>query len=372
MSGFKGYLRQKGLSLVELMVALTLGSVVTVGVVQLFVANSQTYKLLVGQSRMQESARFTLEFIGRAAHSAGYKGCYSTNDGVITTLDPPTNIPYEFELRVGVLGYDGAAGTWNPSVTSSGISTTLPSSVGATDSNVFSTTSGTGCFGSNTCAGNGIDTSAIVEGTDILTMRNLSKTDARLVTPMPTSSEDIEVAIPVNGIEFEVDHVVLISDCEKGTLFTVTGISEAAGVATIAHVVGTTPTSNTFARLADVNTYETDAAVAAIETNTFYIAPGEGLNNIGDQVLSLWRKTGVAEPVELVEGVEDLQVLYGVDTDGDDVPNQYLVANLADVDEIVTIRVAVTVNSVDEVGAGTADGLLRRTFTQTIKLRNRG
>ena len=142
MSGFKGYLRQKGLSLVELMVALTLGSVVTVGVVQLFVANSQTYKLLVGQSRMQESARFTLEFIGRAAHSAGYKGCYSTNDGVITTLDPPTNIPYEFELRVGVLGYDGAAGTWNPSVTSSGISTTLPSSVGATDSNVFSTTSG--------------------------------------------------------------------------------------------------------------------------------------------------------------------------------------------------------------------------------------
>ena len=62
-----------GFSLVELMISLALGSVVTAGVVQLFVANSETHTLVNGQSRMQESARFALEFIGREVRQAGYR-----------------------------------------------------------------------------------------------------------------------------------------------------------------------------------------------------------------------------------------------------------------------------------------------------------
>ena len=70
----------KGFSLVELVIALALGSVVTAGVVQLFVANSETHNLLVGQSRMQESARFALDFIGRQVRQAGYRGCFAAGD----------------------------------------------------------------------------------------------------------------------------------------------------------------------------------------------------------------------------------------------------------------------------------------------------
>ncbi|MBT5724475.1 MAG: prepilin-type N-terminal cleavage/methylation domain-containing protein, partial [Gammaproteobacteria bacterium] len=61
---------QKGLSLVELMISLTVGSVITAGVVQLFSANSDTYGVMMGQSRMQESARFSLDFIGRDIYKA--------------------------------------------------------------------------------------------------------------------------------------------------------------------------------------------------------------------------------------------------------------------------------------------------------------
>ncbi|MBT7173720.1 MAG: prepilin-type N-terminal cleavage/methylation domain-containing protein, partial [Gammaproteobacteria bacterium] len=67
-------LLQKGLSLVELMISLTVGSVITAGVVQLFSANSETYGVMTGQSRMQESARFSLDFIGRDIYKAGYFG----------------------------------------------------------------------------------------------------------------------------------------------------------------------------------------------------------------------------------------------------------------------------------------------------------
>ena len=63
----------RGFSIVELLIAMVLGSIVIIGIVQLFVANSATYKVLVGQSRMQESARFSLEFIGRDVRRAGYR-----------------------------------------------------------------------------------------------------------------------------------------------------------------------------------------------------------------------------------------------------------------------------------------------------------
>ena len=70
--------KQQGLSLVEVMIAITLGSVLTVGIVQLFVANSETHRLMMGQSRMQESARFAFDFMGRSLQRAGYRGCSRT------------------------------------------------------------------------------------------------------------------------------------------------------------------------------------------------------------------------------------------------------------------------------------------------------
>ncbi|MBT3626262.1 MAG: hypothetical protein HN526_19365, partial [Gammaproteobacteria bacterium] len=111
----------------------------------------------------------------------------------------------------------------------------------------------------------------------------------------------------------------------------------------------------------------------------------------GDAPLSLWRKSGTTSPVELVEGIENLQILYGVSDDDDLIPNQY-VSSINDVSlkNVVTIRVTVIANSIDDVGGSSApthgctiqncyegegeseiDGLIRRAFTQTFMLRNR-
>jgi type IV pilus assembly protein PilW len=62
--------RVGGFSLIELMLALTLGAIVTFGIVQLFVGNNQTYTMLNGQSRMQEAARFAVDFVSRSARAA--------------------------------------------------------------------------------------------------------------------------------------------------------------------------------------------------------------------------------------------------------------------------------------------------------------
>ncbi len=379
--------RVKGFSLVELMISLALGSVVTAGVVQLFVANSETHSLLQGQSRMQESARFALDFIGRDVRKAGYRGCFSSNDDLHTTLVGMASVPYEYNLTNGMTGFEATdEDEWTPDITS-----VLPyTDAGGTDTNVFSLAADD--YG----VGNGINLDEIVSGTDIVTFRNLSAIERRIAVPLNTSAVDPVINIDVGWNEFRKDQLVMIHDCAQATIFRVTSITpNLAGTPsavnqdlTIGHLtVDTDATANITPQLNKGNVFQVDAAVSAIESNTYFIAPGTGFNNSGQHPLSLWRKTSLEAPVELIEGIEDLQLLYGEDTDEDGVPNQYVAAHfVTDWLAVITVRVTIVVNSIDDVGGTTVpthgctiqhcieneatDGLIRRSFTQTIQLRN--
>ncbi len=73
MMGTKALLRsQKGLSLIELMVALVLGLVLMIGVLQVFLASRQTFATNEAMSRLQENGRFALDYISNSARHAGY------------------------------------------------------------------------------------------------------------------------------------------------------------------------------------------------------------------------------------------------------------------------------------------------------------
>jgi len=65
--------RQTGLSLVELMVALVVGLLLLGGVIEIFVANKQTYRVAEASARIQENARFAAEILGRYLRIAGYR-----------------------------------------------------------------------------------------------------------------------------------------------------------------------------------------------------------------------------------------------------------------------------------------------------------
>jgi hypothetical protein len=121
--------------------------------------------------------------------------------------------------------------------------------------------------------------------------------------------------------------------------------------------------------------YGPDTVIGVLESTYFFVADGAGQDNLGAAPLALWQKVGDDAPVEIVQGVENLQVLYGIDTtlaDGIPNANRYVTFNnLPDPDDpssVVALRVSVTVNSVDQV-TDDAD-LLRRTVSKTILLRN--
>jgi len=97
--------------------------------------------------------------------------------------------------------------------------------------------------------------------------------------------------------------------------------------------------------------------------------------------------------VTLVEDIENMQFLYGIDTDGDSVANKYdSISGITAADDIVAIKIAMLARSPDDnvalatesrtrtlldvnvytVGVNTADDKrIRRDFTTTARLRNR-
>jgi type IV pilus assembly protein PilW len=96
----------------------------------------------------------------------------------------------------------------------------------------------------------------------------------------------------------------------------------------------------------------------------------------------------------LVDGIDAMQIQYGIDTDADSIPNLFVNATdviagitnpgTPDWNNVISIRVAILVNSINQIQAATNrtyvvldraipfnDGLARRVFTTTIPLRNR-
>lgn len=356
---------QNGFSLIELLLAMALGLIIVTGIVQLFIGNSRSAAVISGQARLQENARFAFEFISRTARHAGYFGCVRDDETRVWGLvGNPQQLPeYDVEEAVGGFNANGD-GTWTPSAVN------LP-----------------GGTPGNTNAGGTIDIAGIDPDSDIIVFRNLRQPTQKLtVTLQPTA--DAVVTAPGGDPGFDVDDIVMVADCEQAAVFRVTGMNVAGNEATLQNAVNTGGTSAFFQNAAMVTppagpqvsftksflgrSYGPDAVVGALEATYFFIADSSRDNNAGDTPLSLWQKVGPNAPVELIQGVENMQILYGVDTtlnDGTPNPNQYVPASaVPDPKQVVAIRVTLTVNSIDRV---TEDNdLLRRTFSKTILVRN--
>jgi hypothetical protein len=115
--------------------------------------------------------------------------------------------------------------------------------------------------------------------------------------------------------------------------------------------------------------------VGRLFAEIYFIADSAGTNNRGQTPRALWRKSGNDAPIELVEGVEDLQLWFGVDTtpaDNVDAPNRYTDFSMVGVTDVVrTIRVQITASTVDVIDPDD-DRPVTRTFSQTVALRNQG
>lgn len=105
--------RQTGFSIIELMVAITLGLLILSGLAALFANASATRNELERNSRQIENGRYAIELLGDDIRLAGFYGELNVKAlGAATTLpDPCSTTPADWAaaIPVAVFGYDNGA-----------------------------------------------------------------------------------------------------------------------------------------------------------------------------------------------------------------------------------------------------------------------
>ncbi|MDH5649740.1 MAG: PilW family protein [Gammaproteobacteria bacterium] len=378
-----------GFSIVELMVALVLSSLIMIGVIQIFISSNSTHRATEGLSRVQENGRFAMDFLTREIRMAGNMGCLRTVP-IVNYVDS-TNI--QFDPTRGIFGFEA--------------SNSAPDDTISAVANPTNTTSGWGTtLDSNLVPGSGGVAGAIA-GTDIIVVYSLGNT---IPLRAPDYHNEANVFLDDGAAAtagLEIGDIVTIADCEKASIFQISSMNSSKTNLTHTNAANPVPgnvCSQWGSSCADKNQehkYGPDAELAKLVTSVFYIARGAG----GKPSLfraSLTPGSNQMRGEELVEGIENMQILYGEDTTSttrsNGQPTTFLTASeVTNWSRVVNVRISLVAATENIQGTGvdmepdTGTYLLtgatpetateydpvddtrrRRVFNATVQLRNRG
>ncbi len=384
---------------------MVLGLLVTAGLIQLFVSSRQTYRMQETSARLQEDGRFALDNITETTHMAAYLGCANLYRFGLKTVGGQQvrgprviaiNAP-QFNDSNLLQAYDHSAGAWIPPLPANLIGGVIL----------------------------GAQTLNVATGTDVLTVTGGSPCITHLAQDMGNRAANL--SLQGNACGYQPNNVLLISDClSNADLFRATNVQVTAAmyqrplpggatqgtsipIFTVQHGLtnlngGPANTSDALSPptgyKAPVPGAENVAQVMQLRTRTYFVAPS--LNaagatpaqcRTGQAVCSLWEFDGVNYN-ELVEGVQDMQLTYGIDN-GDENADLYVTPTAPNfrIANVMSLRIAILMLSAETgmaasaqplLAAGTnfagvfnppagfnPNGRLARVFTTTVNLRNR-
>ena len=333
--------KQRGVSLIELMVSITIGLILIAGVLSIFMSSKVTYFTNEKTARLQENGRVALDLVTHDVRAAGYMGCARTVP-FTNTLNSSTALLWNYAIPLQ--GYESNnTSAWTPTIAAG---TLDPAPIFASD--------------------------VIVTRAPVRDGRAL-----RVESGLASFTSDPDVlaasAVPLGTI-------MMITDCEASSVFQVTDY--AAG--SISHAAGTGTPGNATDDLG--YQYQMGSRVLPLQTIIYYLANDTVTGEPG-----LYRQTGATQPAELlIEGVEAMQIAYAIDTTGDRVADVYRTADLVtNWDNVLSVEVAMLIRSAEEGGTvdekeyvllpaavGRSfgpfnDRRMRMVFSTTIALRNR-
>jgi type IV pilus assembly protein PilW len=344
-----------GFSLVELMVAITLGLLLTGAVISVFVGSRSAYESTAGVGDMADSGRLALNLIGESVRSAGNLACNSAMSATSQTLIlPPPNLANSYGQ--GIAGFE-ANGT-APAAT---IALPAPPVAGAVNNWTPNLDPTVTVGAAPPPPGLGLP----VQGSDVLVVRSSVPRVAPVYTTAdvgPNANNLIVTPVPV-----AIAGYAAVSDCTKSVIFQTAVAPGATAVGLNAGLPGVG--------------FSAGALVTPLTTTVYYIGTGS------DGDASLWRIEQVNGPApeELVPDVENMQVLYGIDPTGTQTAAAYVTADQVGAVNVVSIQLALLVaspprnkpipvpppyNLLGTLVTVPGDNRSRKVFYATINLRN--
>lgn len=363
--------RQQGFTLVEILVAVAISLFLLAGILQVMSSNKQTARFQEAVARIQENARFALMFLGRDFRQAGYMGC--TGNAFTNQLALADNAEdFAYNLLNPIAGWEASntAPTNNFTINNTAVALSDWSSNPAV--NLDPSLTGLLMQGSDV-----VIVKYVQENTPGLTANGVTPVNAPTIPLVDASG-----AAAPNGVL--QDSIVLITDCVGADLFRIT---DATNASTLTRGPSSGPSNMNPATSPWSHQYSGTMKVMQLVSNIYFIGPG---NYGGPSLFRADFNTGpMSTPTqELVEGVENMQVLYGEDTTGDALADQYVtMSQVVDIANIVTVRVSLLMRSITPVktiAAATvktingvavtsqSDRNIRFVVTSTFKIRNRG
>ena len=352
--------RQRGLTLVELMVALTIGLMVVVTIGYVYLGAARVFRSLDAASRIQDNVRYAFERISYDVRMAGFTGCSWRTQA--NTLNPPAAWTHGL-FEGSVVGYE------------SGVST-LPT-----------------------------DVTGVTRG-DALSLVLADNSREYIVQSHNEPSAQFQLTA---NHDLKQGELLVVTDCDHAALFQMTNVNNNNNIATVNHNTGGALTPGNCTKglgapvqcTANGTPYEfpPGSRILRLKAYTYYI----GTNAAGEPAL-FRRALGVSGTSatttadEVIDGIEDMQILLGVDTSptADGVVDSYTTADQVPViapgatageqwQRVLAVRVHLLAASTAQQEVNTqiqpyayagasvtpTDRRMRKAFTTTIAIRNR-
>ncbi len=295
---------QTGFSLVEMMVAMTISLVLVLGVATIMISSKRSYNVQQDMARMQENARFAIEFLNKDLRMTGNFGCSGEVPNGLTRL----------------------GGTEGGGLASDILRVNFVDS----NQNAFSVVhtpllaAGGGAGGSVLGGGGAGGTGAVVSA--------------------PLDEGNTRFNFNVRG-NLNIGDTVIASDCGGSDAYTITRIDDTLNRVTLIRArqcKSLSTFANGLCKTYNNNGLSDGGEIRRLVTYTYSI--GDAASGVG---FSLFRNAD-----ELVEGVENMQIRYGVNNGADNGANmlvQYQTANnITNWNSIVSVRIYLVVNTIKE------------------------
>lgn len=336
---------QRGMTLVEWMVSITIGLILLTGLSALIARQSSTQAELEKSSRQIENGRYAMQLLQDDIQLAGYYGEYSA----AATLTLPTSLP-------------------NPClVTAADLSNALPFPIQGYDS--------PGATLPTALADCPLNVANHLAGTDILVVRRVDP--ATITGALVPGQVYLQSGLTASGLEFSSVLAVTATTAVDTSVFNLKkkdGTSTAPLRKYLVHIYFVSPCS--------VPTNGSTCSSASTDDG------GVSVPTLKRMELSAVAGNPKFVATALVEGIEKLQVDYGFDTTGDGAPDNYAkdAAAVADWANVMAVRLHLLARN-NERSAGyqdsktydlglegtttaTNDGFKRRVFSQLIRVVN--
>ncbi len=281
------YRYQSGFTIIELVIASSIGIFLMGAILQVFSQSQTTIAINQSVNEIQDRGRTLLHHLSFNIKQRGYQGCL-----------PPMSLDVN----------DVDSIDWDNSISVTPLATQLPNAPYAqTSLRGFEVSSG-GQFSPAAVQAdmlavqNGIQGKKPRPHSDVVQVQFGDRRSIALASSMDTELSGIELSD--NSLNFAVGDIVMIGDCTSADIFEITSITVAGSNLILQHAAG----QNRDAQLS--KPYGTDARVRRFNAYTYFISDSGRTNNSGTSIYSLYRADQNQTLIELADGVDFLQVSY--------------------------------------------------------------